>query len=360
MFRMLSYVVVGLLVGLAAYLSFWPVPIDPVAFDAPENPGHVGVFATNNILSNAERIGDGLMHGPEDTAMDHNGLIYTGFEDGRIMRFDPDNVAGSMHEVANTGGRPLGLEFHPDGYLVVADAYKGLIAVDPNGTIRVLTDNVDGVPMIFVDDVSIARDGTIWFSDASRRWDLEHNILDLYERHPTGRLLSYHPGRDETTVHLDDLYFANGVALGPNEDYVLVNETMAFRVARLWLKGPRAGEQDYFVDNLPGFPDNLSFDGQGTIWVALVTPRSDAAEIGADNPFFRKMFYRLIDLLGISPIVMHGMAVGFDVDGDVRYNLQSVNGEVGMTTSVNQHADGLYVGGLISDFIVRVSPEEME
>ncbi len=360
MFRMLSFIVTGLAVGLAAYLSFWPVPIDPAVFEAPENPGHVGIYAANDILSGAERLGVGLMHGPEDTAMDHDGLIYTGFEDGRIVRFDPDNVAATMEDVANTGGRPLGMEFHPDGYLVVADAFKGLIAVDSDGSIRVLADSVNGEPMIFVDDVSIARDGTIWFSDASTRWDLHENLNDFYERRASGRLLSYHPGRDETIVHLDDLYFANGVALGPNEEYVLVNETMAFRISRLWLTGPRAGEHDLFAENLPGFPDNLSFDGQGTFWVAFATPRTDAAEIGSNNPFFRKMFYRMVNLLRLSPVVMHGMAVGFDTDGEVQYNLQSANGEVGMTTSVNQHADGLYVGGLISDFVVRVNPEEME
>lgn len=360
MFRIVSLAIGLGVVLLAGYLVFWPVPIDPEPFDVPDNPGYTGDFEANNRLSAAERLAQGLVHGPEDTAMDADGLLYTGLEDGRIVRFDPDSAEATFEEVANTGGRPLGLEFHPDGYLVVADAFRGLIAVDPDGTIRVLTDSVGGEPMIFVDDVSIARDGTIWFSDASRRWDLHENLNDFWERRPTGRLLSYHPGRDETVVHLDDLYFANGVALGPNEDYVLVNETLAFRVSRLWLKGPRAGEHDYFVEELPGFPDNVSYDGRNTFWVALVTPRSEGIETGSGSPFLRKMFFRLLTALNASPVVMHGGAIGFDTDGNVTHNFQGADGAVGMTTSVNRHDDGLYVGGLIAPYVVRVPLSEID
>ncbi len=357
MFRIISTAIAGIVILLAGYLAFWPVPIEPEAFTASEDPGFVGPYEANDRLSEGELIANGLVHGPEDTALGFDGLLYTGLEDGRIVRFDPDNALETFEEIANTGGRPLGLEFHPDGYLVVADAFEGLLAVDPDGTIRVLTDSVNGERMIFVDDVSIARDGTIWFSDASQRWDLHDNLLDFYERQPTGRLLSYHPGRDETVVHMDGLYFANGVALGPNEDYVLVNETMAYRIARLWLNGPRAGERDFFVEALPGMPDNLSFDGRDTFWVALVVPRNPAAEIGSSSPFLRKMFYRVTELLGISPVVMHGSAIGFDTWGQVTHNYQSASGAVGMTTSVNVHDGDLYVGGLIAPYVVRVELE---
>lgn len=360
MFRIISLVIGAIVVGLAAYLCFWPVPIDPEPFDTPPNPGYVGPYAENERLTDAERLAEGLVHGPEDTAMDENGFLYTGLEDGRIVRFDPEDPEGTFEEIANTGGRPLGLEFHPDGYLVVADGYRGLLAVDPNGAIRVLADTVNGERMIFVDDVSIASDGTIWFSDASQRWDLEHNLLDFYERQPTGRLLSFRPGQAEPTVHLEGLYFANGVALGPSENYVLVNETMSYRISRLWLRGPRAGEHDYFVEALPGMPDNLSFDGSDTFWVALVVPRNDGGEVGNGSPFLRKMFYRVVTALGLSPVVMHGSAIGFDTDGNVTHNLQSASGAVGMTTSVNRHADGLYIGGLFAPYVVRVPLSEID
>ena len=38
---------------------------------------------------------------------------------------------------------------------------------------------------------------------------------------------------------MEGLFFANGVTLGPNEDYVLVNETGMGRVHRLWIKATK-------------------------------------------------------------------------------------------------------------------------
>ena len=59
-----------------------------------------------------------MTHGPD-------GFLYTGLQDGRIMRFRPDGQGGA-ELVAQTGGRPLGLRFDAHGHLVVADAFRGL------------------------------------------------------------------------------------------------------------------------------------------------------------------------------------------------------------------------------------------
>ena len=58
---------------------------------------------------------------------------------------------------AETAGRPLGLHFSADGGLIVCDAYKGLLLVDRSGAIESLVSEVDGVPLVFTDDVDIAR-----------------------------------------------------------------------------------------------------------------------------------------------------------------------------------------------------------
>ena len=56
----------------------------------------------------------------------------------------------------------------------------------------------------------------------------------------TGRLLRYDPARGRTDVLADGLWFANGVALAPDESYVVVVETMRARLLRVWLRGPQA------------------------------------------------------------------------------------------------------------------------
>ena len=57
------------------YLCFWPVPISPIAWDAPRNEGFTGKFAPNNILSKVEFIPLNEMSGPEDLAESNNQIF---------------------------------------------------------------------------------------------------------------------------------------------------------------------------------------------------------------------------------------------------------------------------------------------
>ena len=271
--RKWRYVILGLVVLLLLYLLLWPVPIEPVSWTPLDNPGLTGPYDVNDILAQAElySLADG--YGPEDTVLGPDGLIYTGLADGSIVRFSPDNH-DTVEAIVTTGGRPLGLEFY-NNRLYIADAFTGLIYIN-NATaasghqVQLATDEVNGNKMIFVDDLDIAANGTVWFTDASTRFDQHNYVLDITESWPSGRLLSWDPGTGETIVHVEELGFANGVSLGPGEAYVLVNETMRYRIRRYWLTGEKAGQTDIFIENLPGFPDNLSYNGKDLFWVAMI------------------------------------------------------------------------------------------
>ena len=58
----------------------------------------------------------------------------------------------------------------------------------------------------------------------------------------------------------------------------LVNETGSYRTLRYWLKGEKAGTSDIFADNLPSFPDNITFNGKDRFWVAIYAPRTAIAD----------------------------------------------------------------------------------
>lgn len=75
------------------------------------------------------------------------------------------------------------------------------------------------------DAVVEASDGSVYFSDASTKFENDKWVLDLLEAKPYGRLLKYDPITRKTTVLLDGLWFANGVALSPREDYIVICET---------------------------------------------------------------------------------------------------------------------------------------
>jgi sugar lactone lactonase YvrE len=340
---------------LAACLSFWPVPIDPVAWTPPEDVGKTGPFAANDALTALTRIAEGKGIGPEDTTVGPAGWLYTGYADGRIVRINPVQGAEAVPtEIANTGGRPLGLQFDASGNLIIADAVKGLLSLSPKGELSLLTDSVDGEKMIFVDDIDIASDGIIWFSDASTRFDLHDNLLDAVESRKTGRLLTYNPSTGVTKVELDELGFANGVALAADESFVLVNETFRYRVTRLWLTGSKAGQADTFIENLPAHPDNLSRAPDGTFWIALVAPRSAELDSLMPLPFWRKVLMRLPEAWRGSLIEPYGWVVKASEAGDVVANLQDPNGKFGTITSVNERSGHLYLGSLTEQAIGRL------
>lgn len=77
----------------------------------------------------------------------------------------------------------------------------------------------------FADDVIEASDGMVYFSVGSTKFGLHNWYLDLLEAKPHGQLLKYDPSSGETSVVIDNLYFANGVALSRDEDFLVVCET---------------------------------------------------------------------------------------------------------------------------------------
>jgi sugar lactone lactonase YvrE len=340
----------AILVIVAVVLAV-PSPIDPVAWTPPPAPPMSGVMATNAALADAELIAEGQLQGPEDTAVDSQGRLYAGLQNGRVMRVGRD---GRVEIFADTGGRPLGLAFAADGRLIVADAYKGLLAIDPRGLVQVLVREVDGMPLHCPDDLAIARDGRIYFSDASDRFEQPDFLLDLLESRPHGRLLRHDPASGKTEVLLKDLYYANGVALSHDERFVLINETYRYRISRYWLAGETAGSHDYFAENLPGSPDNLEADGNGTFWVALPSPRTAQTDELMPYPWIKAQIAKLPRALRPHG-TRYGLVIAMDENGRILRSLQDPTGQrLSMITSVKRVGDVLYFGSLDGSGIGRL------
>jgi sugar lactone lactonase YvrE len=367
----MRYVLIGVFVLIAAaagYLLAWPTRIDPVAVTVGPNPGFTGPFVPNEALRSVTLL-ETVGTGPEDVTV-KDGYAYTGLADGRIVRvrtvsaYDPGRTGSSapaagaaVEAVASTGGRPLGLQHDPFGNIVVADAKKGLLAITSTGQVVLVADRFENRPMLFVDDLDIAKDGTIYFTDASQRFGIDEFSLDFFEGQATGRLFSFDPRTGALQARLSGLAFANGVALGPDEEYVLVNETAAHRITRYWLKGPKAGQTDRFIENLPGYPDNLSFNGRDLFWVALVGPRTKALEDQMGNPFLRRVIFRLqsIGLLPQSAPEPYGCVVAINLQGQVVTTLQDPGGRtIRSITSVNEKDGVLYFGSIEMDRIATL------
>lgn len=282
--------------------------------------------------------------GAEDVVVAADGSVYTGTEDGTIWRVSGDG--NRIDRVANTGGRPLGLELFDDGDLLVCDARRGLVVADPSsGEVIPLVTEVDGHPMRFCNNAAIARDGTIWFSDSSREYGIDQWKDDFVQATRTGRLLRRNADGTVDVV-LDRLAFANGVAMSRTEDFVAVAETGARTVVRHWIAGPRAGERDLLCEDLPGYPDNIARGSDGLIWVTIASPRDALVERLQTAPMLlRKAVTRIPEVLQPKPRRTIRVQA-YDDSGACVEDIDLPDTGYHMVTGVREHQGRIWFGSL--------------
>jgi sugar lactone lactonase YvrE len=282
--------------------------------------------------------------GAEDVLVGPDGTVWTGTEDGALWALDP--ATGSTRRVADTGGRPLGIELLASGHLLVCDAERGVLRVDPgSGEVTVLLDRVDGRPMKFCNNAAVASDGTIWFSDSSLHYGVDQWKDDFVQDTRSGRLLRLDPDGTVTVV-LDGLAFANGVALSADESFVAVAESRARTVVRLWLTGPRAGTNDHLVADLPGYPDNISRGSDGMIWVTIGSPVDKVVErLGTAPLALRKAVTRIPEALQPKPRRTIRVQAYAD-DGRLVHDVDIDHPGYHMVTGVREHHGQVWMGSL--------------
>eukprot|EP00667_Euglena_gracilis_P015110 EG_transcript_15697 len=349
--------------GPAADVQYHDVP------DVPQSSPIEGNYSVNTRLRDGtQQLAKGLFDTSETVTVDAAGNVFAANRHGDIFRLTAAGAEAQQSEVwARVGGAVLGMEVDRAGRLWIADGARGLVAVDPVTRLATLhathATARDGrvTPILFADDLAIASDQTIYFTDASRipptqsvtgLWStLSPAILDFMTGHPTGRLLRYDPANHTTTVLLEDIWFANGVALSSDESFVAIAETYRFRVLRYWLKGPKAGTSDVLVDRLPGCPDGVDAAVGGGFWVAIPTPAPAATKFLVKYRPLRAFVARLGK--AVQPaLVPWATIVKVSEAGEVLDCLHDPKGErVTAPSAVKEHGGKLYIGTLRNDFI---------
>lgn len=349
---------------LTAYMTLWPVPVEPVAWPAPPATGYVGAHAANDRLAAIRHID---LHGdadPESMVLGPDGLLYVSVNSaangGRIVRMRLDGSAWEV--VSATGGRPLGLAFDAHGTLLVADAFKGLLAIR-DGRPEPLA------PARFANAVTVAASGKIYFTDSSARFTpaqwgttLEAATLDAMEQSATGRVLEFDPATEQVRVVAKGLSFANGLALTGDQRALLVSESARYRVWKIAVTAheldvslsppgataqatpPTTPHATILLDNLPGYPDNLTRGADGRIWLGLAGQRNELDAM-AQHPFLRRMVLRVPRAWWKTP-KPYGHVFAFTDNGDVVADLQDGTGASLLTTGATEADGKLYIQGI--------------
>lgn len=333
---------------LASYLGLWPVPIEPVSWDAPTAPGYTGVHAANSKLAGVQHIDLHGEIGPEHVLAGPDGKLYTGVKSGRIVRMQPD---GSGQEVfADTGGRPLGMAFAADGSLVVADGIKGLLSVAPGGDVSALG---DAQPR-FLNAVAIGAGGKVYVTESSTRFTparhggtVEAAMLEVMEQSASGRVLEFDPASGALREVARGFSLANGIALSADGASLFVAESGRYRVWKIAANAdcvdiakPSAQAQLLF-DNLPGYPDNLTRAPDGRLWLGFGGQRNELDAM-ARKPFLRRMVLRIPRFLWTAP-KPYGHVMAFSEDGKVLDDLQDPGGHSPLTTGATEVGGRLYI-----------------
>jgi hypothetical protein len=237
-----------------------------------------------------------------------------------------------------------------------------------------------------LNSVAVAPNGDIYFTDSDSNFEM-NQIAMGFLANPSGRLafLERSKGSKKPVALIEKLWFANGVAFSPNQDFLVVSDLMGSRILRYWLTTEKAGTYDVFADGLPGCPDNITPDEKG-FWVPLVFTGDAENPIILQKlssfPLVRKFFARILHLGELlfkkinkyyensfsKTMVGHIQSIAiyeklifskratvlrFDWDGNIVAAYHSNDGSA--YTHVLESKGKLYLGSYRHDYIARVN-----
>lgn len=301
---------------------------------------------------------------PEDVVIDPQGRVYTGTSNGLIMRFYGHNY-GDREVYARTGGQVRGLAWGPQGSLYALVTGVGLVVIDSERQVRRLADETNRTPFRLRDDsrltslsnLTVDRDGKVYISESSYRYDSHSWTSDAIENRPNGRIIVHDPATGQTRTLVNRLVHPSGVCVSHDGQSLLYAETWLCRISRYWLQGPKRGRIEIVADNLPVYPANISLAPKG-YWVAVAGARTPSFDLFSSEKTVR---YRMVRTLPkdewLVPNLNAGGAFLMNETGQVERMLWDPAGRgqnYSTVTSVRQDGPYLYLAGVYNNRIGRV------
>lgn len=343
------------------------VYVSPAYFRLPPSPsteeGSDSPYALNDRLHDVELIGLGEIDAAEDPILDTDDNLYFGSRQGDIIRyFGPDHKDWEVY--AHVGGMPLGMAFDRQGDLLCCIAGMGLYKiVKETREVVKLTDEtnrswlsiIDDSRLRLPDDLDVAPDGRVFFSEATVRFDMHEWMVDALEARGNGRIICYDPRDGSTRTVIPGVRFANGICVAHDGKSLFYASTWSCTIERYWLEGPKKGTTETVIADLPGYPDNINRASDGTYWLAMVGMRTPAFDLALRKPGFRRrMVQQVAQDEWLFPQMNVGNVVKFNEAGEIvdcLWDRRGVNHP--MITSCNEHRGYLYLGGIFNNRVGR-------
>jgi gluconolactonase len=203
---------------------------------------------------------------PEGPAVDRDGNIYlVNLGNGIINKVTP---AGEVSVYVDTGGTNQSCLFDGHGNLFVCHnepGRTGILRVDPEKKISVVTTASDGKPILRTNDLAWGPQDRLYFTSP------DSNIVQ-----PAGAI-HYVDADGATKTFATGLVFANGITFSPDKTYLYVGEERSAKnLGTLWRykvnadgSPDKAGKELFYqFSGRWGF-DGMKFDAKGNLWIAM-------------------------------------------------------------------------------------------
>jgi gluconolactonase len=199
---------------------------------------------------------------------DHRCLVWSDIPGNRMLRWD--EATGVVTPFRSPADFANGHTRDRQGRLVSCEHLtRRVTRTEHDGSITVLIDRFDGKPLNAPNDVVVASDGSVWFTDPG------YGILSDYEGRraalelPTA-VYRLDPERGDAEPVVQDLERPNGLCFAPGESrlYVVDSGSTPRSIHVYDVAEGRVGAGRRFADTSPGSSDGIRCDTEGNLWAS--------------------------------------------------------------------------------------------
>jgi len=345
-----------------------------------------GALLPNNKVDRFRVVSDSINR-PDDVEVDSSGNLYisTG---NHIIKLHGEGLEEKA-VFAEFEGLAGGLNFHPDGRLMVCVAGKGLALVAKEG-VQDRLDVAENGAIHCANTAVAAPDGRVYIADGTVYHEPQEWYFDLMEKRLAGRLILYDPEKSKAETLLSGLSFPYGVAISHDGRSLLLTESWNHTLSRYPLNDIRPETRDILISNLPGYPGRIVPASDGGYWMSLFAMRTHLVEFVLNEDKYRKEMMRSIDpaywirpalssgedfleplqaghakTLGImkpwAPPRSYGLIANLDEAYEIRGSLHCrVDGKRHGITGIRERGGALYAVSKGNSLILKADQEELE
>ena len=196
-------------------------------------------------------------------------VLWSDIPNNRILRWDEET--GTVSAFRRPSNNANGNTRDRQGRLVTCEHdARRVTRTEYDGSVTVLADSYGGRKLNSPNDVVVARDGAIWFTDPT------FGILGYYEGHQaesenTPAVYRLDGATGQLAVMVDDIPGPNGLAFSPDEKtlYVVASRATPNRAIHAYdvsANGAKLGRGRVLIDAAGGTPDGFRVDVEGNLW----------------------------------------------------------------------------------------------